>query len=128
MWLYRTGAGLLVGFGSLGVTRRRWPPPNGSYSNILILPMLGLDYRYHGKPPDKEMRYSNQIISHLRYEAIQIYSEYKKANKSILPILSLFVHRENKKAIRLYEKFGFVGDQIASRGDHLLMIQKITDD
>ena len=128
VWLYRTGAGLLVGFGSLGVTRRRWPPPNGGYSNLLILPMLGLDYRYHGKPPDRVWRYSNQVISHLRYEALQIYGEYSEAGKSILPLFSLFVHSENKKAIRLYETFGFVAEPTASRDDLLLMIQRIIDE
>lgn len=130
VWLYRTAADLLVGFGSLGMSRRRWPPPDGGFANLLIIPMLGLDFRFHGKPPDKEWRYSNQIVSHLRYEAIQLCRELtaKSKNRSTLPLLSLFVHEDNEKAIRLYEKFGFAMEPKAKRGDHMLMIQKIVDE
>jgi hypothetical protein len=29
VWLYRLVSGVVVRFGSLGMTRRRWPPPDG---------------------------------------------------------------------------------------------------
>jgi hypothetical protein len=125
VWLYRNDSDVIVGFGSLGLTRRRWPPPAGGYSNLLIIPMLGIDHRFHGQPPDPRHRYSNQIVSHLRHEAIQLFELHQKVGRSTLPLLTLFVHRENIRAIRLYEKFGFSVESAASRGDQLLMIQRI---
>ncbi|MBX3419566.1 MAG: N-acetyltransferase [Pirellulaceae bacterium] len=127
VWLYRTADGQLIGFGSLGVTRRRWPPPEGGYANLLIIPMIGIDVRYHGQPSDKNWRYSHQVISHLRYESILAWNEHVENKKSILPLLLLYVHRDNHKAIRLYEKFGFDGVQAASN-DLILMAQKLSDE
>lgn len=65
VWLYYTEGDELVGFGSLGTTRRRWPPPQGTHENLLILPMLGIDFRFRGKPQDSESRFSNQIMRDL---------------------------------------------------------------
>ena len=125
VWLYRNDQGVIVGFGSLGTTRRRWPPPDGGFSNLLIIPMLGIDHRFHGQPPDPQYRYSNQIISHLRFEAIQLLKSHQESDRSTLPLLSLYVHRENRRAIRLYQKFGFVAEGAGARADLLLMIQKL---
>ena len=122
VWLYRNDSDVVVGFGSLGLTRRKWPPPDGGYTNLLIIPMLGVDHRFHGFPPDVRYRYSNQIMSHLRFEAIQM---SQQGSQTTLPVLTLFVHRDNARAIRLYEKFGFSIEPAASRGDQLLMIQRI---
>ena len=104
VWLYRNDAGVLVGFGSLGPSRRRWPPPDGSYSNLLFIPMLGIDIHFQGQPPAPHPRYSHQILSHLRYEAIQLFDEHQESRSSTLPFLALYVHRDNVRAIRLYEK------------------------
>jgi ribosomal protein S18 acetylase RimI-like enzyme len=87
--------------------------------------MLGIDHRFHGQPPDPQQRYSNQILSHLRFEAIQLFKSHQESGRSILPLLSLYVHRENHRAIRLYEKFGFVAEPAGARADLLLMIQKV---
>ena len=125
VWLYRNESGVIVGYGSLGLTRRKWPPPDGGYVNLLIVPMLGMDYRFHGQPPDPNFRYSNQIISHLRFEAIQVYQSLANAGGSTLPLPTLFVHRDNVRAIRLYERFGFAIERAGTRNDHLLMIQRI---
>lgn len=125
VWLYRNDSDIVVGFGSLGITRRKWPPPSGEYSNLLMIPMLGVDYRFHGQPPDPRYRYANQIVSHLRFEAIQLLEEHLQAGRSTLPLLCLYVHRDNRRAIRLYEKFGFVAEPSAARGELLLMIQKL---
>lgn len=125
VWLYRDESGVIVGFGSLGTTRRKWPPPSGEYANLVIIPMLGIDYRFQGKPADPRFRYSNQILSHLQYEAIQLFESHQRAGRSTLPVLMLYVHRDNARAIRLYEKFGFIAEPAAARGDLLLMIQKL---
>ena len=125
VWLYRNHRGVIVGFGSLGTTRRKWPPPSGEYTNLLIIPMLGIDYRFRGQPADPRFRYSNQILSHLQLEAIQVFESHQRAGRSTLPLVTLYVHRENARAIRLYEKFGFVAEPAAARGELLLMIQKL---
>ncbi len=125
VWLYRNDQGVIVGFGSLGTTRRRWPPPDGGYTNLLIIPMLGIDYHFHGQPPDPQQRFSNQILSHLRYEAIQFIKSDQDSGRLTLPLLLLYVHRENGRAIRLYEKFGFIAEPAGARGDLLIMIQKL---
>jgi len=126
VWVYRNNADVIVGFGSLGVTRRRWPPPDGGHSNFLFIPMLGIDKHFHGQPADEQFRYSRQIMSHLRFEAIQILSVHRLADRSTLPILSLLVHRDNARAIMLYERFGFVVENVVSRLDQLMMTQSLS--
>lgn len=132
VWLYRTGSGVIVGFGSLGITRRRWPPPDGGYTNLLIIPMLGIDRRFQGEPPGQpshsRWRYSNQILSHLRFEASKLFQARRGAGRNTLPLLTLNVHRENRRAMRLYERFGFVLEHSVSRGDLCLMVQKLQVD
>ena len=120
VWLYRLGSGALVGFGSLGLTRRRWPP-HGEYANVLIIPMLGVDRRYHGQPVAKEMRYCHQILNHLLYEASELYRSERTRKGSVLNLLTLWVHEENLRAIRLYETFGFVAERLEAKRPMLLM-------
>lgn len=125
VWLFRNEQNVLVGFGSLGITRRNWPPPDGRYENLQIIPMLGLDHHFHGKPPDRKWRYSHQIISHLRYEAIATLAQHDSLGRSTLPLLMLYVHQDNAAAIRLYEHFGFTLEPSVKRSDHIMMIQKL---
>ena len=125
VWLYRNEQDVIVGFGSLGETRRPWPPLDGKYARLLFIPMLGIDYRFHGQPPEEQFRYSRQIIRHLQFEAIQLFSSHQEAGRSTLPYLTLLVHCKNARAIRLYEKFGFLVDRAPSRGDQLLMVLHI---
>ena len=93
VWLYRNEQNVLVGYGSLGFTRRKWPPPNGQHGNLQIIPMLGLDFHFHGKPVDRQWRYSHQIVSHLRYEAISTITQHLASGRSTLPLLMLHVHQ-----------------------------------
>ncbi len=125
VWLYRNAVDVVVGFGSLGFTRRRWPPPDGGHCNFLFIPMLGIDRRFHGKPLERRFRYSHQILSHLRYEAAQLLAEHQTEQRSTLPVLALLVHKDHARAIRLYEKFGFSIEPDATRGEQLMMIQRI---
>jgi hypothetical protein len=125
VWLYRNEQDVVIGFGSLGLTRRQWPPPDGDHANLQIIPMVGLDYRHHGKPPDPNWRYSRQIISHLRHEAISTLADHFNARKSTLPLLTLYVHQDNAAAITLYQRFGFTPEPAVRRGDHILMLQRL---
>ena len=97
VWLYGTEGGELVGFGSLGGTKWRWPRPNKDPQvSINVIPYLGISVEFQGKPE----RYAAQILSDLRAEAC-MHVERE-------PILGLFVDVRNQKAIRFYSKEGFV--------------------
>jgi hypothetical protein len=68
VWLFRRDSdNQLIRFGSLGQTRRRWPPPTGPHINLLIIPQLAVDIRFHGQPADDPPRYSHQILGHLSH-------------------------------------------------------------
>ncbi len=125
VWLYRNDRDVLVGFGSLGITRRKWPPPDGQHGNLQIIPMLGLDQHIHGKPPDRRWRYSHQMMSHLRYEAIRTLTQHVSSGRSTLRLLTLYVHQDNAAAIRLYQQFGLTPEPAARTNDHILMLQKL---
>ncbi len=103
VWIYRNEADEVVGFGSLGPARWRWPPPNGNFTNLAIIPMLGIDERFQGQPADKQWRYSHQIMNHLIYEAHELSVHAKKP----LEWLLLLVLPGNERAIKLYEQFDF---------------------
>jgi GNAT superfamily N-acetyltransferase len=100
VWLYATEDDGLVGFGSLGATRWRWPLPTDSRVPINIIPAVGIDKRFWGEPSGEgERRFSDQILDHLIYEARQ--------RQDRRPALGLFVHTGNHRAIRVYERAGF---------------------
>jgi ribosomal protein S18 acetylase RimI-like enzyme len=103
VWLYRDCGNRVVGFGSVGPVKWRWPLPDGSYTKLLYIPMLGLDYRFHGQPKDKAWRYSHQIMRHL------IFSAHEMNRDLAIPAdwLLLLVAPENVQAIRLYKEFDF---------------------
>lgn len=103
VWLYRLQTGEIVGFGSLGLVNWRWPMPDGSYTRLLYVPMLGIDERFQGQPPDSDWRYSNQIMNHLIAEANQLNSERKKPSEYLL----LLVDPSNEAAQKLYARFDF---------------------
>jgi len=99
-WLYATDDGELVGVGSLTASRWNWPSAVDPRVPISLIPFVGVQRRFWGKPegpPDE--RYSAQILGHLVFEAIQRRDRY--------PLVGLFVHPENVRAIRFYEKAGF---------------------
>ena len=75
VWLFENADSEIVGFGSLGRTRWRWPLPDGSDTSILLIPMLGLGTRFQGQPPDPDWRFARQIMSHLLNKALEISEE-----------------------------------------------------
>ncbi len=103
VWLYRNTAEQIVGFGSVGKCRWQWPLPDGEHTNLVLIPMLGIDAQFQGEPPDKEWRYSHQIMNHLMFEAHQIAAAASKPIEWLL----LLVHPDNQRAIKLYEAFDF---------------------
>jgi ribosomal protein S18 acetylase RimI-like enzyme len=83
-----------------------------------MVPMLGIDERFHGQPEDPAWRFSTQIMSHLIYEAQQIAC----GEGSDIEWLVLLVHRENQRAIRFYEKCGFeLIPDVVRRSNHVVM-------
>ena len=111
----------LIGFGSLGRTRRRWPPPTGEHINLLIIPQLAVDIRFHGQPADDPPRYSHQILGHLIAEARD------EAVQTGVSLLLLYVHEQNARARRLYEQFDFTAVRTERDDPHVLMTHRLGD-
>lgn len=100
VWLYADPDGQLVGFGSLGATKWRWPTPQDSRVPLNVIPALGVNQRFWGKPEGpRQDRYSAQILRDL-IETARTHTERR-------PLLGLYVHPQNLRAIRAYENAGF---------------------
>jgi GNAT superfamily N-acetyltransferase len=121
VWLFETKDGEIVGFGSVGWCRWRWPLPDGTYTKLVMIPMLGIDEQFRGKPEDPNWRYSLQIMSHLIYEARCLAREEASKGNNV-GWLVLLVHRDNRRAIQFYEKCGFeLIPGVVRRNDHVVM-------
>lgn len=96
----------MVGFGAVCMSRWNWPQPNGAKTNVVLIPMLGLAEQFRGQPPDPEWRYSLQIMGHLLGTAEQIAQDWPDPTTAPRNLV-LLVHRDNTRAIRLYERCGF---------------------
>jgi RimJ/RimL family protein N-acetyltransferase len=100
VWLYANRAHDVVVYGSLGLTRWKYPDADSPKTGLVIIPAVAIRRRYWGKPEGvPEDRYSSQIMRYLIAEAL--------AWPGSLPAVGLFVHPDNHAAIRLYERFGF---------------------
>jgi GNAT superfamily N-acetyltransferase len=100
VWLYVNEANEVVGYGSLGQTRWKYPEADSPKSTLVIVPAVAVRRPFWGKPDGPpEDRYSSQIMRHLIAEAL--------AWPGSLPALGLFVHPDNQAAIKLYQRFGF---------------------
>jgi RimJ/RimL family protein N-acetyltransferase len=101
VWLYfirRSERNHLVGFGSLGEPPWKYPPSTDLHPNII--PNVAVALRFQGKPAGPwEERYAYLIMSDLISEAV--------AHAERSPLLMLYVHPQNHRAIRFYEKIGF---------------------
>jgi GNAT superfamily N-acetyltransferase len=99
VWLYFTVDGALVGYGSLGTTTWRWPPPDGPKETVSIIPSFAVQTPYQGQPRDAppEGRYACQIIADL----------IARAKEQGTRILGLFVDRRNARATAFYRRIGF---------------------
>jgi ribosomal protein S18 acetylase RimI-like enzyme len=100
VWLYANQGNEVVGYGSLGLTRWKYPDADSPKTALVIIPAVAVRRAFWGKPEGAaEDRYSSQILRHLLTEAL--------AWPGSLPALGLFVHPDNHAAIKLYERFGF---------------------
>jgi ribosomal protein S18 acetylase RimI-like enzyme len=128
VWLFETEQGDIVGFGSVGTSRWKWPPPEGAPTNIVLIPMLGIDVRFQGKPSDPEWRYSRQIMGHLIAEGQRIAQEWPESAGQKPQWIVLMVRRENARAIRSYEKCGLeLIPDVVRRNNHVVMKMWIGD-
>ncbi len=122
VWLFETAGHEIVGFGSVGTSIWRWPPPDGASATIVLIPMLGIDARFRGQPSDPDWRYSCQIMKHLLSEGQCIAREWPGDRGPAPHWLVLMVHRDNVRAIRFYERCGFeLIPGVVRRKDHLVM-------
>ena len=105
VWLYKLEDGTLVGFGALGKSEWRWKGNKDPRVPVTVIIWVGLQKEFQGQPPPpspKEQRYSVRVLDDLINQA----SEDKETH----PVLGLFVHKDNVKAIRLYQAAGFTDD------------------
>ena len=100
VWLYATPEKEIVGYGSLAVTRWHYPEPSDKRIALALIPAVAIQKPYWGKPDGpREERYSSQILDHLITEAARL--------PISVPVLGLFVHPANERAIKVYERAGF---------------------
>ena len=100
VWLYANESREVVGFSSLAVTRWRYPSSSDKRTSLAIIPAVAIQRSFWGKPDGPpEGRYSSQILDHLLVEAGLLRLDE--------PTIGLFVHPDNGRAIRAYERAGF---------------------
>jgi GNAT superfamily N-acetyltransferase len=92
VWLYVTAAGELVGVGSLGMARLRWPKGKSDPIPASVIPNLGIDRAHRGRG------YGGTILSDLLAAALAVASERR--------LLVLYVHEQNP-ALTFYLKYNF---------------------
>jgi hypothetical protein len=107
VWLYFNATTELVGYGSLG--KSKWPDPGMNPPirdlpavPISLIPSVGIQTPFQSGPAGAayEDKYSTQILNHLVIEARRKLGERQ-------PYLGLYVHPDNRRAIRCYQRYGF---------------------
>lgn len=118
VWLFTTDQGDLIGYGSLGRTRWKWPQPDGPKTELSIIPAFAVSLDFQGEPKSGSVtdRYAYRIMSFL----------IEKARKHQTPAIVLFVHVDNVKAIKFYKKFGFQPINSKSSDVHMKMALDLT--
>lgn len=100
VWLFFTPERVLVRYGSLGKTQWNWPSATSGKAVIEIIPAVAIATDFWGKPNGpREERYSSRILEHLLAEAAE--------RVNVSPLLGLFVHPANLRAVKLYQRAGF---------------------
>ena len=95
VWLHVNGAGELVGYSALGASNWEWPTADDPRVPISVIPNVAIQKRFWGCPKGDPPRYSTQILDHLVFEA--------RKHEDRHPLLGLFVHPMNGRAIKAYK-------------------------
>jgi hypothetical protein len=114
VWLYRLDE-TLVGYGALAKSNWRWQGEEDPGIPVTMVIWYAVHKDFQGQPPGpREDHYSFQIFDDL----VAI------ANKDQIesPLMVLYVHNENNKAIAVYHDYGFTDDgfdlSIRDEGPH----------
>ena len=100
VWLYANEAREVVAYSSLAITRWRYPTPADKRVSLAVIPAVAIQKPFWGKPDGPpEGRYSSQILDHLLEEAARLSLDES--------MIGLFVHPDNGRAVRAYERAGF---------------------
>ena len=101
VWLYKLTTGTIVGFGSLGYSEWRWKGKKDPKVPVTLIIWVGLQREFQGKPEGavRDHKYSTIILNDLIKEA--------EKDRETHPVIGLLVHKDNVRAIKLYERFGF---------------------
>lgn len=106
----------VIGFGSIGETRRR--RTDGAWQNFSIIPCVAVQERFRGKPDG---------CGPLETFACQIMQDLiARACEMRFDVLILDVHAQNYRAHRFYEKLGFQSTGHIHR-EHVTMILDLSD-
>lgn len=103
VWLYFLDSPydgeFLVGFSALGKSRWKIPPPDGPIREVGFIPMLAVALCFQGMPDGCPAgnRYIDEVMEHVIQQARG--RRYRE--------VALFVHKDNARAIALYERHGF---------------------
>lgn len=92
VWLYLTAVGELVGVGSLGEGKLKWPKSKSDPIPTSVIPGLGVDKGHRGG------KYGGAILSDLLASALDVATKRR--------LLVLYVHELNP-ALGVYLKFNF---------------------
>ena len=103
VWLHELEEGTVVGYSSLGPSGWRIPPPNGKRIEISVIPWMAIQKQFWGCPADADA--ADKYSAYLMDDAI---AEARLIQHHDAPYLGLLVHSRNRRAIRVYEKAGFV--------------------
>jgi ribosomal protein S18 acetylase RimI-like enzyme len=100
VWLYVTPQKEIIGYGSLALTRWNYPEPSSKRVALAVIPAVAIQKQFWGQPDGpKEGRFSSQILDHLIVKAAYL--------PTAVQVLGLFVHPQNQRAIKVYERAGF---------------------
>lgn len=97
VYLYSTPAGQLVGFGSLGKTKRKVKRVEEEWS---IIPHVGIGLQFRGCP--KGVPWQDRYAASIMLDLMDVARDHHT------PTLLLYVHQDNGPARTLYRRLGFI--------------------
>lgn len=94
----------------------RWKSGSDPWIPLSIITWCAIHEDYHGELHEpKSERYANQVMEDLIGEAAE--------TRTTRPVLGLFVHKENQRAIKFYERFRFTSEGMLDYQDKVTKIQ-----